>query len=212
MSAGCARVFVVDDDQSLARALKRVLTAAGHEVELFDSAAAFLAREPFHGCGCILLDLQMPDMNGLQFQEELNKRQSLLPIVFISGHGDIPASVRAMRQGARDFLTKPVRAQDLLTAVEDALSLHRHLLDSEASMREFKERFEQLTLREREVCLLVSQGLPNKQIAYDLGISEPTVKIHRARVFSKMKVTSVVNLVRLLDALKPAALTAPNPG
>ena len=180
-----------------------MLVAVGYEVELFDSAVAFLAREPFRGWGCIVLDLQMPKMNGLQFQAELNNRRSSLPVVFLSAHGDIPASVMAMRQGAINFLTKPVRAAQLLAAVDSALDLRLETLKNEAAVDELRERFGQLTSREQEVCLLVAQGLPNKQIAHELGVAEATVKIHRARVLSKMKAASVADLVRLIERLKP---------
>jgi FixJ family two-component response regulator len=177
-------------------------------VETFESAEAFLAREPFQDLGCVILDLRMPGMNGLQFQEELKRRQSSLPVIFLSGQGDIPASVQAMQLGALNFLVKPARAEQVRAAVDAALDRHREILEQMGRAEDVKKRFERLTRRERMVCVLVAQGLLNKQIAHKMGIAEHTVKVHRARVMTKMEADSVAELVRLVDQFKLESLLA----
>lgn len=183
-------VFVIDDDDSLRRALERLLRAEGYAVEAFASARAYLQRPVHHGRGCLVLDLAMPDVDGLELQARLASEAQALPIVFLSGHADIPASVRAMKAGAVDFLTKPADADALLAAVRAALGRREQQLDT-------RTRLAGLSPREREVMRLVVAGLRNKQIAARLGITEKTVKAHRARVMEKTGATSLADLVRL---------------
>jgi FixJ family two-component response regulator len=197
------RVFLVDDDVSLLRALTRVLAFAGYAVETFPSAAAFLGREPYAGPACLILDLQMPGMLGLELQREARKAGWTAPVVFLSAHGDVPSSVRAMREGALDFLTKPASTDQLLQVVQQAIQLHREDLAKQTQVGELRRRFATLTPREREVCVLVARGLLNKQIADELGAAEQTVKIHRGRVMTKLLVNTVPELVRLVDRILP---------
>jgi len=190
-------VFVVDDDVSVRRALERLLRSAGHEVESFAGAQEYLAREPFAGTGCLLLDLAMPKMNGLELQSLLSANETSVPVIFLTGHGDIPASVQAMKSGALDFLTKPVDESALLAAVDVALQRQREILAMHHTAAELQHRFESLSARERQVMQLVVSGLLNKQIAAQLGISEKTVKVHRGRVMEKTRSRSLAGLVRL---------------
>lgn len=189
-------IFVVDDDPSARRGLKRLIRAAGYEVETFDSAADFLAADPKDKPGCLVLDVMMPDMTGPQLQETLDKMCCGLPIVFLSAHGDVPTTARAMKQGAVDFLTKPVDAEDLIAAIRDSLELDAGNRARLAKTTAFTELVRQLTRREHEVMTMVIGGLLNKQIAAELGISEITVKIHRRRVMKKLRIESVAELVR----------------
>ncbi|KPK04567.1 MAG: hypothetical protein AMJ64_13295 [Betaproteobacteria bacterium SG8_39] len=183
-------VFVIDDDASLRRALERLLRTEGYAVEGFASAQAYLARAPYDGPGCLLLDLAMPGIDGLELQQRLTRDAASLPIVFLSGHANVPESVNAMKMGAVDFLTKPADDADLLAAVRAAL-LQR---DTQLAAR---ERLATLSAREREVMHLVVEGLRNKEIAARLGITEKTVKVHRARAMEKTGATSLPELVRL---------------
>lgn len=194
-------VFVVDDDTSVLRALARLLRAAGYAVEAHASPRAFLERAPSQP-GCVVVDLRMPEVGGLELQEELERRGCALPLVFLTGHGDVSSSVRAMKAGAIDFLTKPCDDTDLLAAVERALLRDANARAARREQRALKARFEALTPREREVCLRVAQGLLNKQIAAELGAAEKTVKVHRGRVMEKLGVESVAELVRLVDRLQ----------
>ncbi|ADG19457.1 FixJ family two-component response regulator [Paraburkholderia atlantica] len=190
------RVFIVDDDGSVRSALARLLRASGYQVECFDSPEAFLERADLTSMpACLVLDLQMPGMTGLEVQRKLDQ---LLPIVFLTGHGDIGSSVDAMKGGAVDFLPKPVRDSLLLAAVERALA--RACVESRRrhEREEIEERMRHLTRREREVMELVVTGRLNKQVASDLGAAEKTIKIHRARVMEKMKARSIVELVHLV--------------
>ncbi|MEX3790483.1 response regulator transcription factor [Paraburkholderia sp. BR13439] len=190
------RVFIVDDDGSVRSALARLLRASGYQVECFDSPEAFLERADLTSMpACLVLDLQMPGMTGLEVQRKLDQ---LLPIVFLTGHGDIGSSVDAMKGGAVDFLPKPVRDSLLLAAVDRALA--RACVESRRrhEREEIEERMRHLTRREREVMELVVTGRLNKQVASDLGAAEKTIKIHRARVMEKMKARSIVELVHLL--------------
>ncbi|WP_018437394.1 response regulator transcription factor [Paraburkholderia atlantica] len=190
------RVFIVDDDGSVRSALARLLRASGYQVECFDSPEAFLERADLTSVpACLVLDLQMPGMTGLEVQRKLDQ---LLPIVFLTGHGDIGSSVDAMKGGAVDFLSKPVRDSLLLAAVERALA--RACVESRRrhEREEIEERMRHLTRREREVMELVVTGRLNKQVASDLGAAEKTIKIHRARVMEKMKARSIVELVHLV--------------
>jgi FixJ family two-component response regulator len=187
-------VFLIDDDPSVLRGIGRLLKAHGHTVEAFASPAEFLAKFRPDRPGCVLADVQMPGMTGLDLQQALASAGDALPIVFISGVADIPAAARAFKGGAVDFLPKPVEESGLMAAIEAALA-------RDAARRSIRDRFAALTVREREVCLMVARGLPNKQIAFELQIAEKTVKVHRARAVAKLGVESVAALVRLVDQL-----------
>ena len=199
MSTATPVIFVVDDDPSVRKSLTRVMTSAGYEVEAFDSAPDFLAREPFVGPCCLILDVRMPGLTGLDLQEALASEGHRMPIVFITGHGDIPMSVKAMKGGAADFLTKPFDVENLLEAVQRALAKDIKVLGEESRTAEVRERVARLTAREMEVFAFVVTGMLNKQIAAELGVGEKTVKVHRARVMEKMRAASVADLVRLAD-------------
>lgn len=190
-------VFVVDDYAPVRNSISRLLRAAGFTVAMFASAEEFLARYDLQTLGCLVLDLAMPTLNGLELQRILAKAGSLLPIIFLTGTADIPKSVKAMKQGASDFLTKPVNDEDLLAAVRVAIEKNRALRQEQAELSEIRARLATLTPREREVLEYVVAGKLNKQIASDLGTVEQTVKIHRAHVMQKMRVRSVAELVRL---------------
>jgi FixJ family two-component response regulator len=192
-------VFVVDDEPSVRKSLGRLLKAAGYRVEAFASAQEFLQRDRADGIGCLLLDVMMPDLNGLELQQVLAASRQNLPIIFITGHGDVPTSVRAMKAGATDFLSKPYDAKDLLAAITLALDKARSQSQTRAEADEVESRLATLTPREHEVMLQVLQGRLNKQIAAALGASEKTIKVHRGRVMHKMQVQSVADLVRLCE-------------
>jgi FixJ family two-component response regulator len=194
-------IHIVDDDLSFRTAVTRLLRAAKYEVRGYASAAEFLESAPSAELGCILLDLRMPGASGLDLQQSLSRMEERLPIIFLTGHGDIPASVRAMKAGAVDFLTKPVRREALLTAVQDALGLDAKSRAARAASRELTARYESLTPREQEVLAHVLSGKLNKQIAYDLGTAERTIKAHRASIMEKLRVQSVAELVRLAQEL-----------
>ena len=197
MSADLQTVFVVDDDTSVCKSLLRLLNSAGHRAESFTCAEDFLARwESDPVPGCVLVDLQMPGLDGLQLQERLQTAEQSVPIIFITGHGDIPTSVKAMKAGAVDFLSKPLQDEDLLEAIQEALQRDQRDRIVQSEQAVIQRRYATLTPREREVMALVVRGMLNKQIAYDLGASEKTIKIHRGRVMQKMKVQSVADLVR----------------
>jgi FixJ family two-component response regulator len=199
MTAAGPVIFVVDDDPSVRKSLTRVMTSAGYAVEAFASAREFLTREPFTGPGCLVLDVRMPGLSGLDLQEALAGQSHRIPIVFITGHGDISMSVKAMKGGAADFLTKPFDVEQLLGAVDRAVTKDLKTVNEEGRTAEILERVKQLTPRETEVFALVVTGMLNKQIAGELGIGEKTVKVHRARVMEKMQAGSVAELVRLAD-------------
>jgi RNA polymerase sigma factor (sigma-70 family) len=201
-------IFVLDDDESVRRSLGRLLKSAGYRVESFGSPQDFLHRQPSPGPGCLVLDLQLPEMDGLKLQEALGAAESLLPIIFITGHGDIPASVRAMKAGAVDFLPKPFLEQDLLKAIRLALDKAQREHHERTELAELKQRLATLTPREREVLERVVSGALNKQIAADLGIAEKTIKVHRARAIEKMRAESLADLVRMAQRLGIAPLTS----
>jgi FixJ family two-component response regulator len=194
-------IHVVDDDPSFRTAVSRLLRAAKYEVRGYASAAEFLDSDPCTEPGCILLDLKMPGASGLDLQQSLERMEERLPIIFLTGYGDIPASVRAMRAGAVDFLTKPVRREKLLPAVQNALALDAKERAARAVLRELRARYETLTPREREVFAHVIGGKLNKQIAFDLGTAERTIKAHRASIMDKLRVQSLAELVRLAQQL-----------
>lgn len=194
-----ATVYVVDDDESILRAMTRLFRSAGFLVRTFKSAGEFLEAPYTDGLACLLLDLTLPGMSGAELQQELLQRGGDLPIIILTGHGDVPAAVRAMKRGAIDFLSKPVDNEQLLDSVRQAIAdfaiRHRQSLE----IREFEMRVQSLTSREREIMLLVITGQLNKQIAIRLGITETTVKVHRGRVMEKTGVASAAELVRLCE-------------
>jgi FixJ family two-component response regulator len=202
MSTGKAAVFVVDDDASVRKALARAIQAAGLNVKTFASAREFLDQGPPEGPGCLVLDVRMPGLSGLDLQTELNSRNIRTPIIFITGHGDIPVTVKAMKGGAVDFLPKPFKASNLLGAIREALKKDERLQASRAETAQVQRRIQTLTPRDREVLGLVVKGLLNKQIAAELGAALRTVKVHRGRVMQKMQVQSVADLVRAVEHVK----------
>lgn len=195
-------VFVVDDDPSVRASLKFLVSTVGLSVETFDSADSFLHRKPPDGPSCLVLDVRLPGLSGLDFQRELAARNIRIPIVFITGHGDIPMSVRAMKAGAIEFLTKPFRDQDLLDAIRVALEGDRARRQQEKETSELQQRFSSLTPREQEVISLVASGMLNKQIAGQLGTAENTVKVQRSRAMDKMHAQSLADLVKMVQKLK----------
>jgi FixJ family two-component response regulator len=194
-------VFVVDDDASVRDALSSLFRSVGLQVELFGSAAEFLRRKPSDVPSCLVLDIRLPGMSGLDFQAQLAAAKIQIPIIIMTGHGDIPMSVRAMKAGASDFLAKPFRDQDMLDAVAAALRRDRQARDSERAVSSLRASYELLTTREREVMALVTAGLMNKRAAAELGLSEITVKIHRGHVMKKMNAKSLADLVRMAESL-----------
>ena len=195
-------VFLIDDDSSVRRALTRLIKSAGYPVLAFASAGEFLENNvPSDGPACLVLDIRMPGLSGLDLQGELQKRDSILPIIFITGHGDIPMSVQAMKAGAVDFLPKPVKDKELLHAIEQALARAGRENADRGEIADIRRRSVTLTPREREVMELVVTGMINKQIAYELGTVEKTIKIHRARVMEKMKAGSLADLVRIAERI-----------
>jgi FixJ family two-component response regulator len=194
-------IYLVDDDPSFLRALSRRMQVAGYEVECFNSAEEFLKRRHPDAPVCAVLDLQMPGPGGLELQEVLSRAKEPLPVIFLTAHGDVPSSVRAMKEGAVDFLTKPVRGEDLLDAVQRALARGAAAAQMQKRKRDWGARYERLSPREREVFQLVVQGLPNKQIADVLGVSERTIKAHRSQVMHKMGVQSGAELGRAVEWL-----------
>jgi len=199
MMAAAPMVFVVDDEPSVRRSMTRLLASAGYTVEAFASAQEFLARERYAGPCCLVLDVRMPGLSGLELQETLAGAGRRMSIVFVTGHVDVPMSVRAMKRGAADLLTKPVDAKDLLAAIQRCVAKDVEDLGEEAGVAEVRTRVKLLSPRETEVFALVVTGMLNKQIAAALGISEKTIKVHRARVMEKMRAGSVAELVRLAD-------------
>ena len=195
-------VFVVDDDASMRQALARLLQSVQLRVEVFASPQEFLQSERPNVPSCLVLDVRLPGLSGLDFQAELAKADIRIPIVFITGHGDIPMSVRAMKAGAVDFLAKPFRDQDLLDAVTAAIQRDQKRREHENAMTDLRAHFSSLTPREREIMALVASGLMSKQIAAEVGLSEITVKVHRSHLMKKMGARSVADLVRMAGALE----------
>jgi len=195
-------VFVVDDDPSVRSSLKFLMSSVGLQVESFDSADALLQRKLPDAPSCLVLDVRLRGLSGLDFQRELAARNCHMPIIFITGHGDIPMSVRAMKAGAVEFLTKPFRDQDLLDAVRIALEKDRERRERKKDVSDLKGRFNSLTPREQKVISMVVSGMLNKQIADQLGTAENTVKVHRSRAMEKMHAQSVAELVKMIDKLE----------
>jgi len=199
---GAPIVFVVDDDPSVRSSLKFLLSTVGLQVESFDSADSFLHKKPPDAPSCLVLDVRLPGLSGLDFQRELAARKTRIPIIFLTGHGDIPMSVRAMKAGAVEFLTKPFRDQDLLDAVRIALERDRARREQDKELMILQRRFDSLTSREQEVISMVASGMLNKQIADQLGTAESTVKVQRSRATEKMQAESLVDLIRMIEKLK----------
>jgi FixJ family two-component response regulator len=203
-------IHLVDDDESFRTAVSRLLRASGYQVRTYANAGAFLISTPDKAPGCILLDLNMPGASGLELQEALTRRPDSLPIIFLSGRGDIPSTVQAMKAGAVDFLTKPVKRETLLPAIEAALERDARCRKVRQRLRTWRTRYQSLTDREREIFHHVVAGRMNKEIAAEVGAAERTVKAHRARIMEKMRVESVAELVHLADQLRVGG-TIPSP-
>jgi len=196
------RIYLVDEDESLLRTLGRLLRIEGFEVVPFESPRSFLQALGQTTAGCVIADLKMPEMTGIEMYEAMERTGCSLPMIFLTGNGAISDSVLAMKQGAINFLTKPATREDLLAAIDDAFRIQEAIAQANSENAEFRRRFESLTPREKEVCLKVIQGLLNKQIAGNLGTSEKTIKVHRARVMEKMQAGSVAELVRMVDRVR----------
>jgi FixJ family two-component response regulator len=202
MSNANSTVLVIDDDPDVRASVGRLLRSLGIDVQLFASIPEFLNSHPPDAPSCLVLDVRLPGQSGLDLQRELARAKRELPIIFITGHGDIPMSVQAMKGGAIEFLTKPFRDQDLLDAIQLGLSRDRARREDEKDLTALRERFASLSPREREIVLQVARGRLSKQIAHDIGIAEATVKVHRSRAMHKMKASSLPELGRMADKLK----------
>ena len=205
MSAANSTVLVIDDDPDVRASVGRLLRSLGLDVRLFASIADFLGSDPPDSATCLVLDVRLPGQSGLDLQRELARAKRELPIIFITGHGDIPMSVQAMKGGAIEFLTKPFRDQDLLDAIQLGISRDREWRESKEALADLRRRFASLSPREREIVIHVARGRLSKQIAHDIGIAEATVKVHRSRAMQKMNAHSLPELGRMADKLKLVA-------
>jgi FixJ family two-component response regulator len=202
-AAAVPTVFIIDDDRGMRQAVQDLVESVGLRAESFATGQEFLNKKRTSDPSCLVLDVRLPQMSGLDFQRRLAEIGMRIPIIFITAHGDIPMSVRALKSGAVEFLAKPFRDQDLLDAIQQALQHDRVALEQEAEVHDLRRRYQTLTTREREVMALVVSGMVNKQIASEIGASEATVKIHRGNVMQKMQAGSLIELVRIADKLKP---------
>ena len=202
MTESDSTVLVIDDDPDLRASVGRLLRSNGLDLQLFATVSDFLKSDPPDGPACLVLDIRLPGQSGLDLQRELAQAKRKLPIVFITGHGDIPMSVKAMKGGAIEFLTKPFRDQDLLDAIQIGLSRDRAWRKNEKALADLRERFASLSPREREIMIQVARGRLSKQIAHDIGIAEATVKVHRARAMQKLKANSLPELGQMADKLQ----------
>jgi len=201
-------VFVIDDDPSVRSSLKFLLSTVGLQAETFESADSFLRRKPADIASCLVLDVRLPGLSGLDFQRELATRNICIPIIFLTGHGDIPMSVRAMKAGAVEFLTKPFRDQDLLDAVRVALDRDRTRRKQDKEVADLRRHFDTLTSREQEVVSMVVAGMLNKQIAAELGTAESTVKVQRSKAMEKMQAESLADLIKMIQKVQPPSQKA----
>jgi FixJ family two-component response regulator len=199
---GVPTVFIIDDDRGMRQSIQDLVESVGLHAESFATGGEFLNRKRTNDPSCLVLDIRLPQMSGLDFQRQLAEAGMQIPIIFVTAHGDVPMSVRALKSGAVEFLTKPFRDQDLLDAIQQALQRDRAAQEQQAEIHDLQERYGALTARERQVMALVVSGMLNKQIASEIGASEATVKIHRGNVMRKMQAGSVVDLVRMADKLK----------
>ena len=202
MSEAQALVVVIDDDPDIRNALQGLLETVDLQAALYATASEFLASKRPQGPCCIVVDVRLPGLSGLDFQQQLARENIPIPVIFITGHGDIPMSVRAMKAGAVEFLTKPLRDQDLLDAIQAALRHDRARLEDERKVADLRNRYDSLTAREREVMALLVSGRVNKQIAAEAGISEVTVRLHRGQIMRKMRASSLADLIRIADKIK----------
>jgi FixJ family two-component response regulator len=198
-------VFIIDDDRGIRQSIQDLVESVGLRAESFATGEEFLGRKPTHDPSCLVLDVRLPQMSGLDFQRQLAETGVEIPIIFVTAHGDVPMPVRALKSGAVEFLTKPFRDQDLLDAIHQALQRDRTARERQAEIHDLQQRYHALTAREREVMTLVVSGMLNKQIASEIGASEATVKIHRGHVMQKMQAGSVVDLLRMADKLRPSS-------
>ena len=201
-AAAVPTVFIIDDDRGMRQSIQDLVESVGLHAESFATGEEFLKRKRTNDPSCLVLDVRLPQMSGLDFQRQLAETGTQIPIIFVTAHGDVPMSVRALKSGAMEFLTKPFRDQDLLDAIHQALQRDRTAQEQQAEIHDLQARYHALTRREQEVMTLVVSGMLNKQIASEIGASEATVKIHRGQVMHKMQAGSVADLVRMADKLK----------